>query len=270
MNNIVEIKFSHEEKTCPCFNPNLDLKRGTVCIVETEREINYGEVVAIAGITDEIASLKPSFKIIRIANDADLKQIKKNEEKAKEILKLCLKKIQNRGLPMKIVKVYLNFDKSKINLYFTANTRIDFRELAKDLAYTYKARIEFHQIGVRDEAKVFGGFGWCGRKLCCASFLTNFNSVSIKMAKEQNLILTPSKISGVCGRLMCCLAFECETYSKLKKNMPSKGTVVSTPKGKGKITAVNPIKNSVYVRLAESDQEVETLVKDIKIIDGDK
>jgi cell fate regulator YaaT (PSP1 superfamily) len=265
MSNIVEIKFPYEEKIYPYLNPDLELKRGDLCIVETERGIDCGEVVSLVGAKEEESTIKPLLKIIRKVTLEDQKQLKKLKEKAKEIHKVCLKKIQDRDLPMKLVKVHPTFDMSKINFYFTASTRIDFRELVKDLAHIYKTRIELHQIGVRDEAKIFGGFGWCGRKLCCASFLTNFNSVSIKMAKEQNLILTPSKISGICGRLMCCLAYEYETYIQLKSNMPPKGTYVSTSKGEGKITALNPIKNSVYVKLLESDHEIEFPLNEVTI-----
>lgn len=266
MSNNVEVKFPHEDKFYLYLNPDLELKRGDLCIVETERGIDCAEIVSIISLNDKASPVKPPLKIIRKITPEDLKQIKNNCEKSKEIHKVCLKKIQDRDLPMKLVKVHPTFDMSKINFYFTASTRIDFRELVKDLAHIYKTRIELHQIGVRDEAKIFDGFGWCGRKLCCSSFLANFDSVSIKMAKEQNLILTPSKISGICGRLMCCLAYEYETYAHLKKDMPSKGVFVSTPKGKGKITSQNPIKNSVYVKLTESEQEVEVLMENVSII----
>ncbi|MDI6785300.1 MAG: stage 0 sporulation family protein [bacterium] len=266
MNNNVEIKFPYEDKFYPYFNPDLELKRGDLCIVETERGVDCAEIISIINLDDKPHPTKPLLKIIRKITPEDLKQIKSNCEEAKEIYKVCSKKIQDRDLPMKLVKVHPTFDMSKINFYFTASARIDFRELVRDLAHIYKTRIELHQIGVRDEAKIFGGFGWCGRKLCCSSFLSNFDSVSIKMAKEQNLILTPSKISGICGRLMCCLAYEYDTYVQLKKDMPSKGVLVSTPKGKGKITLQNPIKNSVYVKLVESEQELEILMENVIII----
>ena len=178
----------------------------------------------------------------------------KNKKKIKEVMDACSKKIHERHLAMKLIDAEFTFDRSKIMFYFTAEGRIDFRDLVKDLANVFKTRIELKQIGVRDEAKMLGGFGPCGRVLCCATFLKDFEPVTIKMAKEQNLPLNPTKISGLCGRLMCCLGYEYKTYKDLMKGMPKEGEIVKTEKGDGKVVSVNAIKRSVTAELQDGSQ----------------
>ena len=199
-------------------------------------------------------------KVVRLARENDLKQIKENRVKAKEAFSACVKKISEHKLDMKLVQAEYSFDRSKIIFYFTANGRVDFRELVKDLAKIFKARIELRQIGVRDEARHFGGFGPCGRELCCARFLKDFEPVTIKMAKEEGLSLNPPKISGLCGRLMCCLSFEYETYKLLSKGLPHEGERVHTEKGKGKVLSVNVFKRKASVEL-EDGTVIEVVYK---------
>jgi cell fate regulator YaaT (PSP1 superfamily) len=196
-------------------------------------------------------SKEPPKKIMRLANDNDLKQIAENRTKAKEASSACLKKIEEHKLDMKLVHAEYSFDRSKIIFYFTASGRVDFRNLVKDLAKIFKARIELRQIGVRDEAKFFGGFGPCGRELCCAKFLKDFEPVTIKMAKEEGLPLNPPKISGLCGRLMCCLSYEYETYKILSKGLPREGERIHTAQGKGKVLSVNVFKRTANVELED-------------------
>ena len=230
---------------------NIQLKEGDYVIVEHDRGTDYGKVVP-AGETGEKKDTKePAKKIIRIAKETDMRQIEENRIKAKEAFGTCVNKITEHKLEMKLVQAEYSFDRSKIIFYFTANGRVDFRELVKDLAKIFKARIELRQIGVRDEARLFGGFGSCGRELCCARFLKDFEPVTIKMAKEEGLPLNPPKISGLCGRLMCCLYFEYETYKILCKGLPREGEHVNTPQGKGKVIGVNVFKRSVSVQLEE-------------------
>jgi len=230
---------------------NLSVKEGDYVIVEHDRGLDYGQIVSPAETAKEAGSKDPSKKIIRIATENDLKQITENRNKAKEAFNACLKKIGEHKLEMKLVQAEYSFDRTKIIFYFTAEGRVDFRNLVKDLAKIFKARIELRQIGVRDEAKFFGGFGPCGRELCCAKFLKDFEPVTIKMAKEEGLPLNPPKISGLCGRLMCCLNFEYETYKILSKGMPREGEHVHTPQGKGKVISTNVFKRTAYVQLDE-------------------
>ncbi|HTZ11796.1 MAG TPA: stage 0 sporulation family protein [Candidatus Margulisiibacteriota bacterium] len=230
---------------------SLVAKEGDYVIVEHDRGFDYGQVVSPEEAPTENNSKDAPKKIVRLARDSDLKQIEENRAKAKEAFNACLKKIDEHKLQMKLVQAEYSFDRSKIIFYFTANGRIDFRNLVKDLAKIFKARIELRQIGVRDEAKFFGGFGPCGRELCCARFLKDFEPVTIKMAKEEGLPLNPPKISGICGRLMCCLSFEYETYKILSKGLPHEGEKVNTPQGKGKVVSVNVFKRSVTVELEE-------------------
>ncbi|MFH1202357.1 MAG: stage 0 sporulation family protein [Candidatus Omnitrophota bacterium] len=232
------------------------LKIGDYLIVEAERGIDYAQVVSEieAVVEDKIEELPR--KIVRIVNSQDLKQIQDNIQKAKDAFATCQKKIGERKLEMKLVEAEYSFDGSKIIFYFTAEGRIDFRELVKDLARIFKSRIELRQIGVRDEAKLFGGFGPCGRPLCCSKFLKNFEPVTIRMAKDQALPLNPPKISGLCGRLMCCLSYEYSTYKELLKGLPKEGEQVHTPQGKGKVISVNALKRSVVVEI-EKDRQIE-------------
>lgn len=227
----------------------LTLKNGDLVIVEVERGIDYGQI-----LTDPVSSEKPDEsvkKVLRLANEADLKQIEDNRKKAHEASVTCGQKIQDHKLDMKLVGAEYAFDRSKILFYFTSEGRVDFRELVKDLAKIFKARIELRQIGVRDEAKMLGGFGPCGRELCCCRFLKDFEPVTIKMAKDQNLSLNPPKISGLCGRLMCCLSYEHKYYKELCRGLPREGERVDTPEGRGKVISVNILKRQATVALED-------------------
>ena len=242
---------------------NLTLKAGDCVIVEHDRGLDYGCVVlpGHARCCAEDGPKEPPKKIIRLARESDLRQIEDNLVKAKEAYNACEKKILEHKLEMKLVKAEYSFDRSKILFYFTSEGRVDFRNLVKDLAKIFKARIELRQIGVRDEAKLFGGYGSCGRELCCAKFLKDFEPVTIKMAKEEGLPLNPPKISGLCGRLMCCLSYEYETYRLLSKGLPREGEHVHTPSGKGKVFSVNVFTRSVSVQL-EDGGFIEVSYKD--------
>lgn len=230
---------------------DLVLKEGDYVIVEHDRGLDYGQIVSPKDAIDDKESKEPLKKIVRTATANDLKQIEDNKAKAKEAFNSCLKKIAEHKLDMKLVRAEYSFDRSKIVFYFTASGRVDFRNLVKDLAKIFKARIELRQIGVRDEAKIFGGFGPCGRELCCARFLKDFEPVTIKMAKEEGLPLNPPKISGLCGRLMCCLSFEYETYKLLAKGLPKEGEKVHIQQGKGKVINLNVFKRSAMVELED-------------------
>lgn len=233
------------------------IKRGDHVIVETARGIEYGTVVTgVTEVADEkvIQPLKP---VIRLANQRDIEQEAANRQKEKEAFRICLDKIRDHGLEMKLIDAEYTFDNNKVLFYFTADGRIDFRELVKDLASVFKTRIELRQIGVRDETKILGGIGICGRPLCCHAHLSEFVPVSIKMAKEQNLSLNPTKISGVCGRLMCCLKHEEETYEYLNRKLPNVGDFVTTDDGfKGEVHSVNVLRQLVKV-IVEVDDEKE-------------
>ncbi|MCG9968769.1 stage 0 sporulation family protein [Pelotomaculum terephthalicicum JT] len=228
------------------------LTLGDGVIVETARGIEYGQVVAGPLEVEEDEMVAPLKKVIRKTTDADLHQVSLNREKECRAFQVGLEKIAAHKLPMKLVGVEQTFDGNKIIFYFTAEGRIDFRELVKDLAAVFRTRIELRQIGVRDEAKMVGGLGCCGRELCCSAWLSDFVSVSIRMAKDQNLSLNPTKISGICGRLMCCLKYENECYEHAKEEFPEIGTWVITPDGEGKVAAVNIIKKGLSVELKES------------------
>lgn len=228
------------------------LAQGDGVIVETARGMEYGQVVTGPLEVEEGEVVMPLRKVLRKVDQADLHQVDLNREKERKAFQIALEKITVHKLPMKLVGVEQAFDGSKIIFYFTAEGRIDFRELVKDLASVFRTRIELRQIGVRDEAKIIGGLGCCGRELCCAVWLSDFVSVSIRMAKEQNLSLNPTKISGICGRLMCCLKYENECYEHAKEQFPEQGTWVRTPDGEGKITAVNILKKTLSVELKES------------------
>lgn len=225
------------------------LKIGDLVVVEVERGIDYGQVVVEPVAVEKV---EPAVKkLIRLATDLDRKQIEDNRKKAQEASQSCVKKIAEHKLDMKLVGAEYAFDRSKILFYFTADGRVDFRDLVKDLAKVFKARIELRQIGVRDEAKMCGGFGPCGRELCCCCFLKDFEPVTIKMAKDQNLSLNPPKISGLCGRLMCCLSYEHKCYKEMSKGLPREGEKVETQEGKGKVIAINILKRKATVALEE-------------------
>jgi cell fate regulator YaaT (PSP1 superfamily) len=257
MTKVIGVRFRTAGKIY-YFDPlNFDVKRGDHVIVETARGIEFGTVVGDPKeIEDErvVAPLKP---VIRVANERDYEQEAANKEKEKEAFKICLEKIKKHNLDMKLIDAEYTFDNNKVLFYFTADGRIDFRELVKDLAAVFKTRIELRQIGVRDETKIMGGIGICGRPLCCHTHLSEFVPVSIKMAKEQNLSLNPTKISGVCGRLMCCLKHEEETYEYLNKKLPNVGDTVTTDDGlKGEVQSVNVLRQLVKV-IVEVDDEKE-------------
>lgn len=240
------------------FNPgNFEIKQGDHVIVETARGIEYGTVVGAPREVEEEKVIQPLKSVLRIANKKDDEQEASNRQKEKEAFKICLEKIRKHGLQMKLIDAEYTFDNNKVLFYFTADGRIDFRELVKDLASVFKTRIELRQIGVRDETKILGGIGICGRSLCCNTFLSEFAPVSIKMAKEQNLSLNPSKISGVCGRLMCCLKNEEETYEYLNSRLPNVGDYVTTSdRLKGEVQSVSVLRQTVKV-IVEIDDEKE-------------
>lgn len=226
-------------------------------IVETARGIEYGEVVIANKMVDIDDVVLPLKKVKRIANEDDRKNVLKNEEMAVEAYSVCGDKINSHQLEMNLVDVEYTFDRNKVIFYFTAEGRIDFRELVKDLAARFKTRIELRQIGVRDEAKMLGGIGPCGRMLCCSTFLGDFEPVSIKMAKDQNLSLNPSKISGLCGRLMCCLKYENDTYEEAKRNLPDVGERVKTQEGEGVVIGLNILEKIIRIKLEENNHTVE-------------
>ncbi len=266
MIDVVGVRFKPAGKIY-YFDPDgIALEVGDTVILETTRGIESGQVVIRPKKVTEDEVVAPLKKIIRKAAPVDLKQIEINKTKEKDAYKICADKIKEHGLPMKLVDVEYTFDANKIIFYFTADGRIDFRELVKDLAAIFRTRIELRQIGVRDEAKMLGGLGSCGRGLCCATFLGEFDPVSIRMAKEQNLSLNPTKISGICGRLMCCLKYESEAYESEKAAYPPEGTLVNTPVGEGKIVSINILKKTLLVELKESKQQVELPLSELEII----
>ena len=237
------------------FDPDeLDVKTGDSVIVETARGMEFGTVTMDVCDVDESEIVAPLKKIIRIANEKDHKQHIENVKKKERAMALCQEKIDKHGLVMKLIDVEYTFDNSKVVFYFTADGRVDFRELVKDLAGVFKMRIELRQIGVRDEAKMLGGIGSCGRALCCHSWLSDFEPVSIKMAKVQNLSLNPAKISGICGRLMCCLKYENDIYMEFRQGMPDVGERVKTPDGTAKVVDTNLLERTVKVRLFLDDK----------------
>jgi len=241
------------------FDPGtLEIGKDEKVIVETARGIEMGLVVLAPREIEDKKITQPLKSVIRIAGEKDLKTVEKNRAKAKDAYKICLEKIKKHGLEMKLIDCEYTFDNNKLLFYFTADGRIDFRELVKDLASVFKTRIELRQIGVRDETKIRGGIGICGRPLCCATYLTEFSPVSIKMAKEQNLSLNPTKISGVCGRLMCCLTNEEETYEFLNSKLPTVGESVTTKEGlRGEVTDLNVLRQRVKVLLTLENDEKE-------------
>ncbi|OPY58657.1 MAG: hypothetical protein A4E55_00709 [Pelotomaculum sp. PtaU1.Bin035] len=249
---VVGVRFKRAGKVY-FFDPDgQELNQGDGVIVETARGIEYGQVVAGPLEVEEDEMVTPLKKVIRKASVADIQQLSANREKENKAFQVGLEKIAAHKLPMKLVGVEQTFDGNKIIFYFTADGRIDFRELVKDLASIFRTRIELRQIGVRDEAKMVGGLGCCGRELCCSAWLSDFVSVSIRMAKDQNLSLNPAKISGICGRLMCCLKYENECYEHAKEELPDIGSWVITPDGEGRVTGVNIFKKGVNVELKES------------------
>ena len=268
MKNIIGVRFKKLGKIY-FFNPKgLKVKKGDKVIVETAQGEEYGEVMISNRMIKDDKIIAPLKKVIRIATNKDHKHFEDCRKKEKEAFDVCLKKIKEHKLVMTLTDVECKFDNSKILFYFTADGRIDFRELVRDLAAIYKTRIELRQIGVRDEVKRIGGNGVCGRELCCCSFLSDFETVSIKMAKEQNLSLNPSKISGNCGRLMCCLKYESDVYEEKLERLPNIGAIVKTEDGEGEVDAIETLKEKVRVKIKDGEgffyKRYE--VKDIKVI----
>ncbi len=251
MYEVVQIRLREAGKITYFSPGGTRFKAGEYVIVEADRGLDYGQVLSETEALLDSDIEEGLKKIIRKANPWDMREIEKNRKKIKEVMTSCAKKIQERKLPMKLIDAEFSFDRSKIIFYFTAEGRVDFRDLVKDLANVFKARIELKQIGVRDEAKILGGLGPCGRALCCATYLKDFEPVTIKMAKEQNLSLNPTKISGLCGRLMCCLGYEHKTYKEMMKGLPREGEILKTEKGAGKVISINALKRSVTVELED-------------------
>lgn len=256
MINVVGVRFRSAGKIY-YFDPlSYKLEVGNHVIVETARGVEFGNVMIEPRMIEDDKIVQPLKPVIRVATAEDEKIEQKNKEKEKEAFKICLEKITKHGLDMKLVESEYTFDNNKLLFYFTADGRIDFRELVKDLAAVFRTRIELRQIGVRDETKILGGIGICGRELCCKSYLSEFAPVSIKMAKEQNLSLNPTKISGVCGRLMCCLKNEEETYEYLNSRLPLIGDHVTTVEGiKGEVQSVNVLRQLVKVLIELNDEK---------------
>ena len=253
MKNIVGVRFKKPGKIY-FFDPgNLKINKNSNVIVETTNGEAYGEAVIVNRLIPENKIVSPLKPVVRVATYKDIKHYEDNKRKEAEAMKICLEKIQKHKLDMKLIDVEYKFDNSKILFYFTADGRIDFRELVKDLAAIFKVRIELRQIGVRDEIKRMGGNGVCGRELCCCSFLGNFETVSIKMAKEQNISLNPSKISGNCGRLMCCLKYEQNVYEEKLQRLPKIGAIVETEEGQGEVCLVETLKERIKVKFKDGD-----------------
>ncbi len=267
MIKVIGVRFRQAGKIYYFDPAGLDIKREDHVIVETTRGVEYGRVVeGVKQVSDDEVTtpLKP---VIRLATKEDDQKAQKNKEKEKKAFKICKEKIAKHGLEMKLIDTEYTFDNNKILFYFTADGRIDFRELVKDLAAVFKTRIELRQVGVRDETKMIGGIGICGRPLCCNSYLSDFIPVSIKMAKEQDLSLNPTKISGICGRLMCCLKNEQEAYEQLNSNLPNIGETVKTLDGyKGEVTSVNVLRQKVKIVVEENDEREirEYSIKELK------
>ena len=254
MTRIIGVRFRPAGKIYYFAPGKFHIKKGQQVIVETARGIEFGHVVM--GPEDQIT--QPLKSVIRLANNEDRKIEERNREKEKEAFQICLEKIRKHKLEMKLIDAEYTFDNNKVLFYFTADGRIDFRELVKDLAAVFRTRIELRQIGVRDETKLRGGIGICGRELCCHTYLSEFAPVSIKMAKEQNLSLNPTKISGVCGRLMCCLTNEQETYEKINSRLPSTGDTVTTPEGlRGEVQSLSVLRQLVKVVVTLENDEKE-------------
>jgi cell fate regulator YaaT (PSP1 superfamily) len=270
MIKVVGIRFKKAGKIY-YFNPNeIEVSKGDNVIVETARGIEFGECVTGPKLISEEDIVSPLKSVIRKATPEDVEQHKENKTKEKEAFDICVEKIQEHKLVMKLIDVEYTFDNNKVIFYFTADGRVDFRELVKDLANIFRTRIELRQIGVRDESKMVGGLGPCGRPLCCSSFLGDFAPVSIKMAKEQNLSLNPTKISGICGRLMCCLNYEQDTYEDIRKRLPRIGSIVNTPDGRGEVVANSVVKELVKVKIKTKEDEVirEFRIFEVTLISG--
>lgn len=260
MIKVVGVRFKKAGKIY-YFNPgDIDVPHSDFVIVETARGVEFGHVVVGPKEISEDEIVAPLKDVLRVATDEDFDTHRENKRRTADAMEICKRKIGDHGLEMNLIDVEYTFDRNKIIFYFTAEGRVDFRELVKDLAAIFKTRIELRQIGVRDEAKMLGGIGPCGRETCCKQFLGEFEPVSIKMAKEQSLSLNPTKISGICGRLMCCLKYEQETYEELLDKMPKLGTIVKTKKGIGPIVATYTLLEKAKVRVRLEDGSEDLLV----------
>ena len=258
MTRIIGVRFRQAGKIYFFAPGKLQIQKGDKVIVETARGVEFGSVIVGPKEVPDEEIMQPLKSVIRIATEEDKKTEEKNREKEKEAFAICQEKIRNHNLDMKLINAEYTFDNNKVLFYFTADGRIDFRELVKDLAAVFRTRIELRQIGVRDETKIRGGIGICGRPLCCHTYLSEFAPVSIKMAKEQNLSLNPTKISGVCGRLMCCLTNEEETYEELNNRLPAIGDYVTTGDGlRGEVQSVSVLRQLVKVVVTLEDDEKE-------------
>ncbi len=268
MAEVVGIRFKEVGKVY-YFDPDgKQYKKGECAVVETARGVECGEIAMENRNVPEEEIVKPLKRIVRPANEADLKVVRENREKEKKAFAVCEEKIRAHHLEMKLVDVEYTFDGGKILFYFTADGRVDFRELVKDLASVFRTRIELRQIGVRDESKMVGGFGMCGRPFCCSTFLGDFQPVSIKMAKEQGLSLNPVKISGTCGRLMCCLKYEQESYEHLLRHTPKVGAIVETREGRGTVVENNLLTGMLKIRLDRRPDAAPVVIErhEVKLI----
>ena len=265
MIKIVGVRFKNAGKIY-YFDPvDFEIEKNIDVVVETARGLEYGKIVVGPKEIEEEKLISPLKPIIRIATEEDKAIYRENKEKAKETFEICQQKIKEHGLTMFLIDCEYTFDRNKLIFYFTAEGRIDFRELVKDLASIFKTRIELRQIGVRDEAKSIGGLGTCGRKLCCSSWLGDFQPVSIKMAKDQSLSLNPTKISGICGRLFCCLKYEHDVYVEAIEKMPVVGSVVKVENQKGKVIEINPLLEQIKIEF--NDKTIKTcLAEEVKVL----
>ena len=264
MYNVVGVRFKKAGKIYYFDPAEFPLGKDQYVIVETARGVEYGKVVVPVKQVEEHDVVLPLKQVVRPADERDRHQVDENQLESKRAFELGTEKIVEHALDMKLVDVEYTFDRNKIIFYFTAEGRVDFRDLVKDLAAVFRTRIELRQIGVRDEAKMLGGIGPCGRMLCCSTFLGDFEPVSIKMAKDQNLSLNPSKISGLCGRLMCCLKYENDEYESAKALMPDMGARISTPDGKGKVVGINLLERVMQVELAEQQRVLDYTLEEIQ------
>ncbi|MDR7080368.1 cell fate regulator YaaT (PSP1 superfamily) [Neobacillus niacini] len=263
MYDVVGVRFKKAGKIY-YFDPgDLSIEKDDFVIVETVRGVEYGKAVVPRKQVEDHDVVLPLKKVVRIADHKDRMIVEENKQAAQEAYDVCNEKVNGHQLDMKLVDVEYTFDRNKVIFYFTADGRVDFRELVKDLAAIFRTRIELRQIGVRDEAKMLGGIGPCGRMLCCSTFLGDFDPVSIKMAKDQNLSLNPTKISGLCGRLMCCLKYENDEYEAAKEELPDLGEIIQTPQGRGKVVGLNLLERVLQVELKEQDRVLEYTLDEI-------
>jgi cell fate regulator YaaT (PSP1 superfamily) len=263
--NIVGVRFKRLSKVYYFDPAGLDLKVNDRVVVETTWGLELGQIVIAPKQVADSEITEPVKPVIRKAEEADINQAKEFEAKEKEVLVECGKLVEKLNLPMKLISADYNLDGSRVTVYFGAEERVDFRELVREMAGRLRTRVELRQVGPRDEAKMIGGYGRCGRPLCCGSFLSELAPVSMKMAKDQGLPLNPMKISGCCGRLMCCLGYECEQYREMRKNMPKEGQRVVTASGPGRVVEINPLRETVSVQLDETGVNVQLPANEITL-----